>query len=201
MAGGAGGRDAARVARRAGKARGGRLGRDGRLVLVRVLGHVDPGSRGHGLPGVAEDLGRHQVGAAQGRDAEVRVRLGPDGVVDLGHGLAGAERLDAQLRGHDVAVVALGQGEEQVGVLGAGAAQHVLVGAVAAQGGAREARGQPVERGRFQVDDQDLPAGPVQLVGDAGADAPAADHDGFHACSSGIASRTTQVAHGAFFRT
>ena len=61
---------------------------------------------------------------------------------------AGAERLDAQLGGHDVAVVALGQGEEQVGVLGAGAAQGVLVGAVAAERGAAERRRQAVERGR-----------------------------------------------------
>ena len=77
----------------------------------------------------------------------------------------------------------------------------VLVGAVAAQGRARRSvdgsRSNAADR---QVDDQDLPAGAVQLVGDAGADAAAADDDGFHACSSGIASRTTQTAHGAFFR-
>ena len=47
--------------------------------------------------------------------------------------LPSGERLDRELGGHDVAVVALGQGEEQVGALGAGPAQDVLVGAVAAQ--------------------------------------------------------------------
>ena len=65
---------------------------------------------------------------------------------------------------------------------------------------AAERRREAVERRRRQVDDQDLPAGPVQLVGQPGPDATTADDDGFHACSSGIASRMTQTAQGAFFR-
>ena len=49
--------------------------------------------------------------------------------------------------------------------------------------------------------DDDLVAGPVERVGEDGADAAAADDDGLHAVSSGIGSRTTQTAQGAFFRT
>ena len=64
---------------------------------------------------------------------ELGVGRRPHGVVDLGDDLRGrSKRLGRELRGHHVAVVALGQGEEDVGALGARAAQHVLVGAVAA---------------------------------------------------------------------
>ena len=72
---------------------------------------------------------------------ELGVGLGPQRVVDLGDDPADAERLGGELGGHDVAVVALGQGEEHVGALGAGPAQDVLVGAVAADGVAAEVDG------------------------------------------------------------
>ena len=92
-------------------------------------------------------------------------------------------------------------GEEHVRALGPGASQHVLVRAVAADGLPAERRRQPVERGGRDVQDHDLVAGPVELVGQGRAHATAADDDGFHASSSGIGSRTTHTAHGAFFST
>ena len=62
------------------------------------------------------------------------------------------ERLVGELGGHHVAVVALGQGQEDVGALGAGPAQDVLVGAVAADGVAAERRRQAIEGGRRDVE-------------------------------------------------
>ena len=168
---------------------------------MRQRRRVDPGLLRHGLPDVPEHGRGHQIGPAQRRDPQVRVGLGPDRIVDLGERLLRPEDLDAQLGGHHVAVVALGQGQEQVGILGAGAAQHVLVGAVAPERRAAKPGREAVEGGGREVHDQDLPAGAVQLVGDAGADPAAPDDHGFHAfCSSGMASRITHTAHGAFRR-
>ena len=112
------------------------------------------------------------------------------------------ERLDGKLGGHDVAVVALGEGQEEVCALGARAPQGVLVRPVATDGAAPEGGGQAVEGTGDEIDDGDLVAGGIQRPRHRGADATAADDDGSHArCSSGIASRATQTAHGAFFRT
>ena len=104
----------------------------------------------------------HQVRPAERRDPEVRVRLGPDRVVDLGDDPLRPERLVGELGGHDVAVVALGHRDEDVGVLGAGPAERVLVGAVAAQGVAAERRRQPIEGPGRGIDDDHLVAGLVE---------------------------------------
>ena len=72
---------------------------------------------------------RHSVAMPSSAYASART-----GSLILAIDLLDAERLGGQLGGHDVAVVALGQGQEDVGALGAGAAQDVLVGAVAADG-------------------------------------------------------------------
>ena len=64
-----------------------------------------------------------------------------------------------------------------------------------------EGRRQAVEGVGLQVDDDDLVAGPVVGLGDGRADAAAADDHDLHDGSSGIGSRTTQTAHGAFCRT
>ena len=61
--------------------------------------------------------------------------------------------------------------------------------------------GQLVERGRVRVDDGDVVAGRAERLGDSRADAPATDDDDLHAPSSGIGSRTTHTAQGAFLRT
>ncbi len=159
-----------------------------------------PPDRAGTQAGEAEDRVEHEVRAADRREPEGGVRLGAQRVVDLGDDLGDAERLGGQLRGHHVAVVALGQGQEQVRALGSGPPEHVLVRAVAADGVALERGLELVEgRGRL-VDDRDLVAGPVESLGDGGADAPAADDEGLHAVSSGMGSRTTHTVHRAFFR-
>ena len=71
-----------------------------------------------------------------------------------------------ELRGHHVAVVALGQGQEDVGALGAGPPEDVLVGPVAADRRPAERGRQPVEGRRQAVDDEDVVAAPVVGVGE-----------------------------------
>ena len=113
-----------------------------------------------------------------------------------------AERLGGELGRHDVAVVALGQGQEEVGVLGPGpdAATSSSVPSPRTALPANVVGSRSKADGR-QVDDDDLVAGPVERLGDGSADAAAADDRRSSRCSSGIASRTTHTAHGAFFRT
>ena len=82
-----------------------------------------------------------------------------------------------------------------------GPLEDVLVGAVAADGRAAERRRQPVERVGPEVEDDDVVPGAVECRGELRADATAADDDDLHAGSSGIGSRTTHTAQGAFFRT
>ena len=101
---------------------------------------------GHGGPAhEAPDGVDHHHRPVQRVDAQRGVGLGPDRVVDLADDVLDAERLGRQLGGQDVAVVAVGERQEPVGAFGAGTTQDALVGAVAAQGLAREARGQAPE--------------------------------------------------------
>ena len=117
-----------------------------------------PGRPAAGAPGSVDRVD-HQPRPAEGGDAELRVGLGPDRVVDLGDDLVDAERLGRQLGGHDVAVVALGQGQEDVGALGPGPAEDVLVGAVAPDRLAAEASGRRSKAAVDAVEDDDLVAG------------------------------------------
>jgi hypothetical protein len=155
----------------------------------------------HRHPQRGEDGVRHEVRAAEGADAERGVGVGPHRVVDLGDDLPRAEHLDGQLAGHGVAVVPLRQGQEDVGILGTGPAEHVLVGPVAADGAAPERAREAIERPGLRIQDQDLVAGRVERLGEHRPDPTAADDHGFHAASSGIGSRTTHTAHGAFLST
>ena len=98
----------------------------------------------------------HQPRPAQRRDPELGVGLGPQRVVDLGDDPVDAERLGRELGGHDVAVVAFGQGQEDVGALGAGPPEDVLVRAVAADRLAAERGRQAVEGGGRDVEDEHL---------------------------------------------
>ena len=85
--------------------------------------------------------------------------------------------------GHDVAVVAFGDGDKAVGVLDAGPAQDVGVGAVADDLVALEIVGQDAARGSARelvgipVDDHDLVAGLVHVGGDLRADPTAANDE------------------------
>jgi hypothetical protein len=164
-------------------------------------GGQDARPRRRGQAEVRVDRVRHQVRPAERRDPEVGVGLRADRVVELGHDLVDVERLVGQLGGHHVAVVALGHRDEHVGTARAGPLEDVLVGAVAADRGAAEGRWQAVERLRRQVDDHDFVARRIEVRGELGADASGADDDDLHAVSSGIGSRTTHTAQGAFFST
>jgi hypothetical protein len=152
-------------------------------------------------PQEPEDRVREHRGPADRRDAELRVRGGSDRIVDLRDHLADAELLHRDLRGHDVPVVALGEGQEDVRALSAGSSQDVLVGAVPADRLALEIVGQPVERLRHGVDDDHLVPGRIKGLGERGADTAAADDDDLHGISGGIGSRTTQTSQGACLST
>ena len=167
-----------------------------------------------GVHGQAHEAGQgldHHVRPADDGDAHRGVRLGPDRVVDLGHDHRHRERLGRQLRGEDVAVVALGEREEPVGALDADAPQHVLVGAVGADRVAREVLGQPVEGIGLEVDDGDLVTRVREAAGQAGADPATAHDDGAHSgrpsrvrparAASSTDSRTTRTLQGAFWNT
>jgi nucleotide-binding universal stress UspA family protein len=79
-------------------------------------------------------------------------------------------------------------------------AQRVL--AIAADRVAAEGGGKTVEGLRDQVDDGDLVAGGVHEARHGGAHTTTTDDDdSYQRSSSGIGSRATQTAHGAFFRT
>ena len=84
-----------------------------------------PGQARGRHPEIREDRIDHQAGAAERCDAKLGIRGGAHRVVDLGDDLARPECLDGELGGHDVAVVALGQGDEQIRILGPRAAQDV----------------------------------------------------------------------------
>ena len=120
------------------------------------VGASIPGRPLDGKPEVVVDGVDHQPGPAQRGDPELGVGLGPQRVVDLGDDPVDAELLGRELGGHDVPVVAFGQGQEDVGALGAGPLEDVLVGAVATDRRAAERGRQPIEGGGGTVDDEHL---------------------------------------------
>ena len=106
-----------------------------------------------------------------------------------------------QLGGHDVPVVALGERQEDVGIGGPGSTERVLVGPVATDGAAPELGRKAVEGARRKVDHDHVVAVGVVGLGQDGTHAARPDNHDLHVASSAIGSRTTQTAHGAFFRT
>ena len=169
---------------------------DGLPVGARTPGRVGAGSPRKML--IASDIRFVRQSVAIPRSAYASARTGS---LILAIDLPDAERLVGQLGGHHVAVVALGHRDEDVGALGAGPAEDVLVGAVAADGVAAERRRQAVERLGREVEDDHVVAGGIEVCGEDGADPAAADDDDLHDGSPGIGSRTTQTAHGAFLST
>ena len=107
-----------------------------------------------------DGVGEHRRPADRG-DPELGVGGRPDRVVDLGQDPLDAELLGRDLGRHDVAVVALGEGQEDVGALGARPAEDVLVRPVAADGAAPELCRQAVEGPGREVEDDDLVAAGV----------------------------------------
>ena len=124
-----------------------RLGRRRLDEAVRGLGALDR----RGDQSVAED-----DRSADRLEPEGAVRVAPQRVVDLGDHARHVEPMLGELRGQGIAVIALGQGHDDVGLLGAGRAHDVLVGAVAADGLAAERRRQAAEGARGHVDDHDV---------------------------------------------
>src|SRR5690348_6310048 len=120
-------------------------------------------------------------GRTDGVDAELLVRLGALGVVDAGDDVRDLEDVLGDLRGHDVAVVAFGHGDEAVGLLDAGAPEDVDVGAVAHDLVAPEVpRQDAAGRGArkcvgIAVDDHDLMAGAVHVGRDLRTNTPTPD--------------------------
>ena len=115
-----------------------------------------------------------------------------------------------ELAGEVVAVIALGDGDEGIGLAGAGALQDLPVHTVADGRAATEGVGQPPELAGVEVEDGDLVTIAVEASGDGGAGAPAAHDDDVHrraaafptagvACSS--RSRTIQTLQEACPRT
>ena len=129
----------------------------GVVVRAVVSGRGEhPGQSARREPEVVIDGVDHEPRPAQRGDAELGVGLGPQRVVDLGDDPLDAELLGRELGGHDVPVVAFGQGQEDVGALGAGPLEDVLVGAVATDRRAAERGRQPIEGGGGTVDDEHL---------------------------------------------
>ena len=110
-------------------------------------------------------------------DAHLAIRLGANGIIDARDHLADGEYLLGDLRGHDIGVVALGDGDEDVGPVQPGFAQRVLVQTRADHALALEPRAEPPEGVTGQVDDRDGVAFQRELPGQRGADAPAAQDD------------------------
>ena len=166
--------------------------RSGRWRAAQRLGgrRLDEAVRGLGALG----RGQHERVAQDDRaadrlQAERAIRLAAERVVDLGDDARHAESVLRQLRGEGVAVVALGERHDQVGLLGAGGAHDVLVRAAAADGLAAEALGQAREGARVDVDDDDLLTALVELRRDPRSDAAAADDDHPHGvCASSFVS-------------
>src|ERR1041385_1050134 len=123
---------------------------------------------------------------AEHAEPELAVDLGPDRVVDPSDDLVHVEDVLGDLRGHDVAVVALRHGDEAVRLLGAGAAQEVGLHAVADHEAAPEAvledapGREPAEGAGIAVDDGHLVPAAIELLGEARADSAAADDEDLH---------------------
>ena len=173
------------------------------------------------MPGKRVD---EQARPADRGHTQLAIGLGADRIVDLGHHLRDVERLGRQLRRQDVAVVTLGQREEHVGAVGAGAAQDVLVGAVAADGLTGEVLFETVKASVLMSMTVTLVPLAREPLGNAGANPPAADDDYAHqrrattaalggaiwACSMprerrsslmATGSRSSTTSHGAFSST
>src|SRR5437763_12597032 len=98
-------------------------------------------------------------GGAERIQAEFAVDVLAHRVVDTGDHARHLEDFTGDLRGHDVPVVAIGQGGEAVRRFDPRLAKHVLVDPVAEHHLAGEVVTEPVERPTVAVDDGNLVAG------------------------------------------
>ncbi len=162
-------------------------------------GLLDHAVRGGGALGgrLHQGLGQ-DGGAADGLQAQRPIRLGPERVVDLGDDPRNAEHVLGQLGGHDVAVVALGQGHDDLGHLGLGAAQDVLVAPVAPDRDPAVAARQLLEGAGIDVDHGHVVAAFVQPDGGLGPHPSTADDDDPHGESASSSVRARRHHTGAF---
>src|SRR2546428_4441232 len=126
------------------------------------------------------DLPRSGERRADRIQAELAVDVLADGVVDPGDDAWDLEDLPSDLGGHDVAIVAIGQGGEAVGRLDPGLAQHILVDPVAEDHLAGEIGTQPIEGAPIVVDHRNLVAGLGKGEGGHRANAAATDDHELH---------------------
>src|ERR1700693_6062277 len=139
---------------------------------------------GHVHQTVADDFGAHR-GGANGFDAQLAIELAARRVVDARDDLLDPEHALRDQCRHHVAVIAVRDGDESVGVGGAGAFEDVVVDAGPNFDATREARPQTFEGGRVFVDDDDVVALGGQEFGGRGAAPAAADDSVFHLGESG----------------
>jgi hypothetical protein len=174
-------------------------------VAVVAAARADTGHHRDRQLQIRQDRVGHQVRPTDRGDPQLGIGQRPQWVIDLGDDLLDPEGLGRQLGGHDVPVVALGHRQEQVGILGAGTSEGVLVGSVTADRVALERAREAVEGSRGDVEDRDLMAAVVEHHGEHRAHPTASDDHCSHAVQprgvSLIGSRTTHTAHGAFENT
>src|SRR5205807_7186437 len=108
------------------------------------------------------------------------VEVGARRIEDASDDALDVEALLGHLRDDDVRVVAVGRGDDRVGLFDAGLAEEVDVHAVADDEGARPVLAEARERVLVLVDDGHVPSLALELEGDGRADTAAADDQGVH---------------------
>ena len=134
------------------------------------------------------DIGKHSTqhaldGPLHGRDcrdADPLVDRSPTLVVDTGNDSLDAERLTSDTCDHDVAVVAVRDGREGLGLLDAGLAKTGLVEPDALDLRARETVGKPAERLGLPIDHGDGVTLLLERCSQARSDSPASDDNDVH---------------------
>jgi hypothetical protein len=178
--------------------------RGGAVLVVRAVhglggGLLDHAVRGRGAFGGRLCQGvRQDGGAADGLQAQRPIGLGPERIVDLGDDPGNAEHVLGQLGGHDIPIVALGQGHDDLGHLGFRTAQDVLIPADAANGDPAVAARQTLEGAGIEVDHGHVVAPLVEPDGGLGAHPSAADDDDPHGESASSSVRARRHHTGAF---
>ena len=173
-----------------------------RVVARHGRGDRRPGAASRAGPMAA---GRERVdaqpsaGPAERREPEFGVRLGSDRVVDLGDERSTPSASDASWAAMTLRLSPSVRARKSRR-LGACAAKDVLIGAVAADRLATERRRQAIEREvTMSTRSTWWPAASKASATDR-ADAATSDDHCLHLVSSGIGSRTTHTAQGAFWR-
>ena len=113
-------------------------------------------------------------------DAEFAIHLSARRIVDPRDDPLDLKHPLRDQRGHDVAVVAVGDGDEAVGGRRAGAFEHVVIDAGADDDVAFEFLSEAFESGRVLVDDDDFVTVGIEVFRERGADAAAPNDEVSH---------------------